>query len=252
MAHVLELDKLVVGYDGRALLPPVSLCVEADQRWALIGANGSGKTTMLRTILGLLPPVGGTLRMASGATVGYVPQRTAFDLSVPMRALDVVRGGLERGWSFLNPMHQRAHRDQIKDALRDTNTAEIARLQFAHLSEGQKQRVLMARAIVAGPCLLVLDEPTSAMDMAAEKQIFELIGQVQARRNMAVLLVSHHLPVTARFASHGLFVDRDASLVVSGQLDTLASEPALVARYGDVLKVSPDAPDTQEEANDRG
>jgi len=93
---------LRVGYHGKALLPSLDFEVHVGEMWAIIGRNGSGKTTLLRTLLGLLPRVAGALeRDAASCPIGYVPQRLELDLSVPMRCLDVVRGGLDLGWSFL-------------------------------------------------------------------------------------------------------------------------------------------------------
>jgi zinc transport system ATP-binding protein len=91
---------LQIGYHGRAALPPIDFRVEAGQMWALIGRNGSGKTTLLRTLLGLLPRVGGRLERDVAAGIGYVPQRLEMDLSVPMRSIDLVRGGQDTGSRF--------------------------------------------------------------------------------------------------------------------------------------------------------
>jgi ABC-type Mn2+/Zn2+ transport system ATPase subunit len=231
---LLAAEALQIGYNGRAALPPIDFRVEAGQMWALIGRNGSGKTTLLRTLLGLLPRVGGRLDRG-GTRIGYVPQRLEMDLSVPMRSIDLVRGGQDTGYDFLNPLAPFRARAALQRALEDTGAAAFAGRQFATLSEGQKQRVLLARAISMDPALLVLDEPTSAMDAAAEATAFELISTLMTRRNLGVIVVAHHLAVLARRATHLVYLDADCKLVLSGPSEIVAHDPTFVAHYGDLF-----------------
>ncbi len=233
---LLALEGLRVGYRGQALLPAIDLEIRAGEVWALIGANGSGKTTLMKTILGLMPAVGGRARWGgSGVKVGYVPQRSSFASNVPARVVDVVRGGACRGWSFLNPLPDRARAEAVERAMRDAGVEELAGQQFGRLSEGQKQRALMARALASNPAIMALDEPTSAMDMASERAVFELIDALRRRRALGVLLVSHHLSVTVAFATHGLLLDQEVGLVMAGDIQSVAASEACQARYGRLL-----------------
>lgn len=234
---LLEIDKLVVGYHRKPLLPPVSFKVQQGQVWGIIGPNGSGKSTLLKTLLGLQPPVGGGLIAHPELRIGYVPQRTSFDLAVPSRVRDVVESGLDRGWSFLDPLFVRKNKAQIAQAMKDTHVEELALQQYATLSEGQKQRVMVARALVSQPTLIVLDEPTSAMDATAERKMFELLAELRNARNLGVILVSHHLPVVGEFATHAVYVDRDNQVVEPGDIKTVCECSHCVARYGHVLKL---------------
>lgn len=233
---VLECEHLEVGYDGRALLPGVAFSLQTSQLWAIVGDNGSGKTTLLKTLLGLHTPIAGQLLWQEQDCVGYVPQRARVDLDAPARVIDVVRGGVDRGWSFLNPFHINKHRDAIARAMRDTNTEQLAEQMFSHLSEGQKQRVLMARALASEPTVLVLDEPTSAMDMQAEHDVFTLLDRLRHVREIAIMLVSHHLPVVAEFATHVLLLDRECDMVLAGPIEKIAAEHRCRARYGRILQ----------------
>ncbi len=235
--ELIHVEDLVVGYDRRPLLPKTSFHVEKGEVWGLIGANGSGKTTLLKTLLGLLPPVAGTVGQARELKVGYVPQRSAFDLSVPTRVIDLIRAGADREWSFLKPFFLGAQSDSVELAMKETDTTSLAREQFADLSEGQKQRVLIARALVSYPDLLVLDEPTSAMDVTAEQGVFELLARIVADRGLAVILVSHHLPVLGKFATHAVYVDRDEQVIVPGDIHDVCQCRECQVRYGDVLSV---------------
>lgn len=233
---VVALNELRVGYRGRALLPPVSLAIECGEQWALIGQNGSGKTTLLKSMLGILPAVSGMTTWGADVNVGYVPQRASLDQNVPGRVIDLVRGGVDQEWSFINLLYVRRHEEDVQRAMRDTNTTELAWQQYSELSEGQKQRVLVARALASNPELLVLDEPTSAMDVTAERDLFGLLGTLRRKRDLAVLIVSHQLSVTGRHATHALLVDKERQFALSGTMAEVARHPETRARYGAVLE----------------
>ena len=230
---VLDLEGLVVGHEGRALLPPLSAHVDRGQLWAIIGPNGCGKTTTLRTILALQAPVHGQVRWEPGVKIGYVPQRASLNSELPLRVLDMVAGGVDTHLTFLRPLWRRQRRQAIEQALRDTRTWELRLEPFARLSEGQKQRVLMARALAMEPQVLLLDEPTSAMDVFAEGEVFGLLDELRRSRQIAVMLVSHHLSVVTRHASHALFLDREQRCVVAGSLSHVLAHERWIARYGD-------------------
>lgn len=235
MTEVLSLEQLVVGYDGRPLLPALSLDIAEGEQWALIGPNGSGKTTLLRTILGLLSAVGGGIVLGRGTNIGYVPQRASLSGNTPGRVIDLVRGGVERHWSFLRPGFVRQQADAVACAMRDADVEPLATQQYATLSEGQKQRVLVARALASNPELLVLDEPTAAMDVSAEAGVFALLDRLRDERNLAVLMVSHHLTVTARHATHAIVVDKDRNYAAAGTISEIARADETRARYGELL-----------------
>lgn len=227
---------LVVGHAGRAILPPIDFEVRTGQAWAVVGPNGSGKTTLLRTVLGLLPMIAGELQRPRRG-IGYVPQRSAMDADVPARVIDLVRSGAERGWSFANPLWLFKVRPQVQRALAETATASLCSEPWQHLSEGQKQRVLMAQALAGDPQLLVLDEPTSAMDLHAELSVFQLLGELRRVRPLGVLMVGHNLALLARHATHALLVDKDQGAVVAGTVAEVVASPAWALRYG--LPVNP-------------
>jgi ABC-type Mn2+/Zn2+ transport system ATPase subunit len=233
---LLALDRVEAGYGGRAILPPISLSVGPSQIWALLGRNGSGKSTMLATMLGLLPAVRGSVKRRSDLRVSFVPQRGDYDLSVPARVIDYVRGGIDQGWSFLKPGLVYRSRARIDAAMQATEVLAFARRQLALLSEGQKQRVLIARAIVSDPELIVLDEPTSAMDAVAEQEIFELLAKLVRERNMSVLIASHQLSFAPRYATHAILVDGEESTADIGPVEEVTRGPTFRKRYGSVIR----------------
>lgn len=229
---LLEARELAVGYGRKALLPPLEIAVREGEVWALVGRNGAGKTTLLRTLLGLLPPVHGTVTKAPGATVGYVPQRNEMDLSVPTRVIDLVRTGRDAGFSFLNPFYGVQQWAAVDRAMEDAGVSGLARQPFATLSEGQKQRVLLARALVSAPKLLVLDEPTSAMDVESERAVFSLLAALKESRSLAVLLISHDIERVLAFATHLVHVDKDLGVARAGDVASVSRSQPFLRQYG--------------------
>ncbi len=225
-----QAEGLLVGWGARPLLPPLDFAIERGQLWGLVGRNGSGKSTLLKTLLGVAQPLGGHAHLRPGARLGFVPQRSDWEPAVPARAIDVVRGGLDVGWGSLLPWRPRGATARAEAALAEAQAASVAPQGFSTLSEGQKQRVWLARALVADPDLLVLDEPTSALDAEAELQVFELLARWMAERNVGVLLASHHLGLLFERATHLIAVDRDDRLVIAGPREVVLGHPAIGAR----------------------
>ena len=236
MRPILSLNQLQVGYSGKAILPPVTMEVLPGQLWGIAGSNGCGKSTLLKTLLGLLAPVSGAANHDDSLKIGYVPQRLGIDLNMPARAIDVVRGGVAQGWSFMQPLSVHRAKKNIEKAMAQTRIHGIARQQIAELSEGQKQRVLMARALVSEPNLLVLDEPTSAMDPQTESEMLELLEALRTQREISVILVSHNLMGMATVATHGLLLDREHQLIIQGDIREVAVHHEIHEHFGRLIR----------------
>lgn len=168
---------------GKAVLEHVDLAVREGEIVTLIGPNGAGKTTLARLILGLEPPGTGRIVRAQGLTIGYVPQRFAFDRAIPL----TVRRFLTLGVP--------AEPGAVLQALEEVGAGGLVERQIAALSGGEFQRVALARALVRSPRLLVLDEPVQGVDFQGEGQLYMLIGTIRDRRRCGVLLISHDLHV---------------------------------------------------------
>jgi zinc transport system ATP-binding protein len=230
---LLASKRLEVGYLGQAILPAVNVEIRSGEFWAVIGRNGSGKTTWLKTMLGILPPVTGSVEHGhTGVRLSYLPQRKAIDELYPLLARDVVRMGLDRGWSFLRPWLGGEPRDVMR-ALEEMGVGDLANEPFRRLSEGQKQRVLFARLSVSGAELAVLDEPTSAMDQVAEHEAFALLDGLRRRRGLAIIIVSHYLGMVRRFADRALLLDRDTGTAISGAPGEVFSDDRFQARFSE-------------------
>jgi zinc transport system ATP-binding protein len=170
---VIEATGLGVTIGGQPILSGIDLAVRPGEVLALLGANGSGKSTLVRTLLGVIPRTAGTVRLfgaplgpsAPWARIGYVPQRLPAASGVPATALEVVTSGLLHGRTLRSP---RGHRRRALEALADVGLGDRADQRVQEMSGGQQQRVLIARALVRRPDLLVLDEPTSGIDIPTQ------------------------------------------------------------------------------------
>jgi ABC-type Mn2+/Zn2+ transport system ATPase subunit len=219
---LIELRQVLVGYQRQALLPPVDLTVRRGQFLGVVGPNGAGKTTLVRTMLGLLPPIGGTISFPAKdkPRFGYVPQRASVDLSFPLTAFEVALMGR---YGLIGPMRRPTDvdRQKAKTALTDVGMDDLSTRLFHTLSGGQRQRVLVARALAAEPEILVLDEPTTGLDLAAERAMMDLIASF-TQRQIAVVMVSHHLGAVSDYVS-------DLALIAG------AGQPVEVGKREEVL-----------------
>jgi ABC-type Mn2+/Zn2+ transport system ATPase subunit len=190
-----------LGYGTTAVLREVSTAVIRGQFIGLIGPNGAGKSTLLKTMLRLQPPVRGHVHFHRRLLIGYVPQRHALDPIYPIRVRDVAVMGLypEIGW-LRRP--GAAHYERTMRALDACGVAHLEGRLFRELSGGQQQRTLLARALVAEPELIILDEPTNDLDIAGERGIMDLVEQLNRKSGRTVVLVSHNLNAIVNHATH--------------------------------------------------
>jgi zinc transport system ATP-binding protein len=197
-APVVALRDASVAYDGRTAVAGVDLVVSAGEVVAVLGANGSGKSTVVRAVVGLLPLAGGTLelfgtprdRFREWTRLGYVPQRGGATTGVPATVREVVATGrLAR-----SGLRRRSAEDRraVEAALETVGLADRARDSVGTLSGGQQQRVLIARALTCDPELLVLDEPTAGVDLASQAALARTLGTL-VERGTTVVLVAHEL-----------------------------------------------------------
>jgi zinc transport system ATP-binding protein len=227
----LRCERLVVGHGGRAILPPCDLEIQRGKLTMVLGRNGAGKSTFFRTVLGLQPPVSGRVWRTPGLRISYVGQGLNVDRIVPLRARDLVAWGTLGGWSFLGRANGQS-RAACQRALTEAGVAELAERNYHDLSEGQKQRVLLARMLAAQPELGFLDEPTAAMDAVAEEQAIAHLAGLAHDRNMGIVVISHVLGLALRFADDVLFLDRDDGVVVNGPPATVFTHPSFRRQFG--------------------
>ena len=234
---LVRLERAVIGYRA-PLLPPLDLAVRAGATLGVLGPNGAGKTALLKSLLGLLPLLGGKRELPQGRPlrIGYVPQRDRLDMSWPLSVLDVVLMGRTH---LLGPLHRFRPADvrAAREALSEIGIGDLADRPVYALSGGQHQRVLIARAIAADPELLVLDEPTSAMDPAAERVLLELVQRLKTAHNLSVVLVTHQLTAVANFATDVALVDRERRVFEVGPAREMIDPAKLQRLYGREVRV---------------
>ena len=191
---LLKLRDLSAGYDTKPVLKGISLEVKQGDFIGVIGPNGGGKTTLLKVILGLLPLWSGSIWYAAELTqkghkrIGYLPQDPGLDMQFPVRVKDVVLTGLmQRSRSVL----WQGKETKAMQALTRVGMQDSAGRSFGSLSGGQRQKVLLARAIADQPALLILDEPDTFTDQRFEQDLYSLLRDLN--EEMAIIMVSHDL-----------------------------------------------------------
>ena len=230
---LLRLRDVSLGYGGRPILTHIDLQIERGEFVALLGGNGSGKTTLLRGIVGLLPLMAGTIEWAfdrATSPLGYVPQRESLDPTFPLTAGEVVVMGT---YARLGPLARvgRRQRAAAARALDLVGLGDLAGQRFSSLSGGQMQRVLIARALVAEPVFLVLDEPTAGVDREATAAIMSVVSRLNRDHSLTVVLVTHQLRVLHGLASTVWWVQDGA--VTRRRLDDLLAADPLLAGAGE-------------------
>jgi zinc/manganese transport system ATP-binding protein len=188
---VVHLDDVKVRLGGRQVLDGVSFDVRAGEFVGLIGANGAGKTTIFRIILGLLHPDSGVVHR-EGRLAGYVPQRVTIDADAPLRARDLVTLGLD-GERFGVRLPSKARRQRVDEMLDAVGATGFADARIGTLSGGEQQRVLIAHALVGEPPLLIMDEPLANLDIRSGHEIVELVAGLAKEHGLAVLLSAHDM-----------------------------------------------------------
>ncbi len=212
----------VLGYRDSPVLRDVDFKICRGDFFPVLGINASGKSTLLKTVVGILKPLGGTIESLEPAgrplRVGYIPQSETLDPIFPLTVLEVVFMGI---YGMLRPgrLLRREHRELALRCLRETEAEDLAGSRFSILSGGQKQRVLLARALATQPDLLVLDEPTAGIDARGEKRITELIRRINAESGVAVLMASHNLKMIGEFTSRLVWIhDGTVSIEEAGKV----------------------------------
>jgi zinc transport system ATP-binding protein len=189
---IITLENLSFGYDKTLTLEGVNVTISEGEFIGIFGPNGGGKTTLLKLILGMLSPVKGKVHVfgSTSQEIGYVPQVARFDKDFPISVFDVVRMGCLAQLKWWGGYPKKV-KTQVLQALEAVGLSDLAHQSFGTLSGGQAQRVLIARAIVNHPKLLILDEPTASVDPHAEQQIFQLLQKLN--ETLTIVMVTHDL-----------------------------------------------------------
>ncbi|SIN94038.1 zinc ABC transporter ATP-binding protein ZnuC [Salinivibrio sp. ES.052] len=215
---LVSLDAVTVTYNGRNVLDKVSMQLKRGQITTLIGPNGAGKSTLVKALIGLVKPALGTVRVAKGVKVGYVPQKLQLNQTLPLTVDRFIRLGT------------RYTNKQIDKALTTVNAQSLQYANMHTLSGGETQRVLLARAILKQPDVLVLDEPVQGVDVSGQLEMYSLIGHLRDTLKCAVLMVSHDLHLVMAKTDDVICLQHH--VCCSGEPDAISQHPSYVAMFG--------------------
>lgn len=216
--YLIKARGLSVIRNGRQILQRADLTLEAGKIVTLIGPNGAGKTTLVRSILGLIKVDEGEILKAPDLRIGYMPQKLHIDASLPLTvARFLALGGKARA--------------DLTEILALTGIDKLINLPMQSLSGGETQRVLLARALLREPQLLVLDEPVQGVDVTGQSVLYALINEIRNRRQCGVLLVSHDLHLV--MANTDTVVCLNQHVCCEGHPEQVTSDPAYLALFGE-------------------
>ena len=217
-APLLAGSALGVELGGRRVLDGVDCHIAPGEILTLIGPNGAGKTTLVRVLLGLQRPDSGTVTRRPGLRIGYVPQRLHVEPTLPL----TVAAFLQLGG--------RVDPARLASVLREVGVGELGATPVQRVSGGEMQRVLLARALLREPELLVLDEPAQGVDVGGQRDLYRLIARLRAERGCAVILVSHDLHLVMAATDRVLCLNHH--VCCSGEPDTVSAHPEYRRLFG--------------------
>lgn len=221
---LLKLDNVAVGYGRHVVLSGIQLGLKRGTFTGLLGRNGTGKSTLVKTILGVIPPLSGRVVYnpinGNQPVLGYVPQRETLDSIFLLSSFEVVLMGA-CGRVGPGKFFNHTEKDWARHCLEETGASELGKRRFAELSGGQKQKVLIARALATKPDFLLLDEPTAGIDAAASQTTMDLLRRLHQEHHLTILMVNHDLPAVRKNVQEIIWLHD--GVVVQGPVGELLS-----------------------------
>ena len=220
-APLISAEEVCKDFAGRPVLQNVNLQLTPGKAVTLIGPNGAGKTTLVRILLGLLQPDTGKITRQQGLRIGYMPQRVSVQPTLPLtvrRFLKLARGSTHTA---------------IQDTLALLKVEHLQTQQLISLSGGELQRVLLARALLNNPQLLILDEPAQGVDLAGQAELYQLIGDIRSRQGCGVLMISHDLQLVMSATDDVICLNHH--ICCHGKPEQVSTDPAFIDLFGDNL-----------------
>lgn len=215
---LVELNDVSLTLQQREILHQIGVRVCRGEILTIVGPNGAGKTSLLRVVLGLLTPQTGTVFMARGLRVGYMPQRLHLDATFPLS----VRRFLSLGGAKDRPT--------TEAALAEVGATHVQEASMSTLSGGELQRVLLARALLRDPDLLVLDEPVQGVDVHGQVELYQLLTRIRDQYQCAILMVSHDLHLVMAATDRVICLNRH--ICCKGTPEVVSADPAYLELFG--------------------
>ncbi|MBK4713794.1 MULTISPECIES: zinc ABC transporter ATP-binding protein ZnuC [Tenebrionibacter/Tenebrionicola group] len=218
MTTLVSLENIAVSFGARRVLTDISLNLRAGRILTLLGPNGAGKSTLVRVVLGLIAPDSGTLKRNHNLRIGYVPQKLYLDATLPLTVSRFMR------------LRPGVRKNDIQPALTRVQAAHLMDAPMQKLSGGETQRVLLARALLNQPQLLVLDEPTQGVDVNGQLALYDLIDRLRRELGCAVLMVSHDLHLVMAKTDEVLCLNHH--ICCSGTPEAVCAHPQFISMFG--------------------
>ena len=237
--EVLSADGVFLYFSGNRVLDDISFRVNAGDYLGIVGPNGSGKSTLIRTILGLEVPAEGSINIFGSSAInfgewrriGYLPQRIRFfNPNFPATVEEIVRLGLLAG-KKIPRIRAKGDDEELDKTLDLLGITAIRGKLIGELSGGQQQRVLLARAVVGGPDLLILDEPTTALDPETRENFYALLERLNRDHNITIILVTHDTWSIGKYATRFIYLDK--KIIFDGTFEDFCQSPEMTGFFGE-------------------
>ena len=216
---LLKCENLCFSYDGVTVVKDLNFTVEEGDYLCIIGENGAGKSTLIKGLLRLKKPSSGTVEMGEGlraSEIGYLPQQTQIQKDFPASVREVVLSGCLNRMG-LRPFYSRAEKERARENMEALEILDLQDQCYRDLSGGQQQRVLLARAMCAAQKLILLDEPVSGLDPVATRSLYAQIARINEQTGITVIMVSHDIDASLRYATHILHLGQEGQLFFGTQ-----------------------------------
>jgi len=209
--YILEVDKIVLGYNGMPVTCEISFGISEGDFLCVTGDNGTGKSTLIKAVLGLMKPIEGHIFLyAPKNEIGYLPQQNEIQKDFPATNEEIVLTGTFNKSKWYKPFYSKEQKERAIWAFEKTNSLDIKNHCYSFLSGGQQQRVLLARALAAAKNMIILDEPTANLDPQATIDFFELLKKINKEENMTIVIVSHDHTHALKYATHILRIAKES------------------------------------------
>ena len=238
--NVIAFDHATIALGGRDVLADVSFSIKPGEFVGVLGPNGSGKTTLMRAILGLIAPRAGSVRVfgrppqRGDAEIGYLPQVRTMQPDLRLRGLDFIASSL-RGERWGVPTRSRVDRKMIAQTLAAVGARDLAERPLSQMSGGERQRLLLAQALLGEPRLLLLDEPLISLDHRYQEAVVDLVRSFARKRNITVLFSAHELNQLVTALDRVLYLGGGHAAL--GTVDEVVTTPVLSKLYGTTIEV---------------
>lgn len=198
---ILDVNDLSMRFDTKTVFQDISFKLEKGSTTALLGPNGTGKTTLIKILMGMLTPTSGSFKFADDVKIGYVPQFRNIDAEYPLS----IRAFIELNAPLFKT---KKVKEQVDHQLIETHLDKIQNTRMGEASGGQKQRAYLAQALLDQPNMIILDEATASLDPVAKEELMRLIKKLNEEQNMTVLFITHDIPLAKKYMDEYLYLNK--------------------------------------------